>query len=257
MAIHPIFAFIFSGNLIEVAALIQSDPGAVRARKSDWYNATPLHHASYHNQHNITVTLLQHGADVDSKAGNGWTPLHLAAQEGHFAMVKAIWERSSSSLHDVTNDGRTALYIASDKGHTDIVSWILQQDNINVDAATNRDWTPLHAAALAGHSDVVDLLLTHKANINARHNNGSTPLHLACQTGDLNTVLTLMRHNPTLIFDDSGYSPLHTAAQHNHDTIVETLITQFGWDVNLVSKVLLDCNLDDNCRDCQHVVLLF
>ena len=34
MAVHPIFALILSGNLIEVAALIQSDPGAVRARKS-------------------------------------------------------------------------------------------------------------------------------------------------------------------------------------------------------------------------------
>ena len=59
MAIHPIFALILSGNLIEVAALIQSDPGAVRTRKSDWDNGTPLHYASYHNQHDITVTLLQ------------------------------------------------------------------------------------------------------------------------------------------------------------------------------------------------------
>ena len=233
----------------------------MRARKSDWRNVTPLHYASYHNRHDITVTLLQHGADVNSKDDNDWTPLHLAAQEGHFSIVKAIWQRSSSSLHDVTNDGRTALYIASHNGHTDIVSWILQQDNINVDTATNRDWTPLHIAALKSHSDVVDLLLRHKANINARDNKGNTPLHMACQTGDLNTVLTLMRHNPTLIFNDDGNSPLHTAACHNHDTIVETLITQFGWDVNLVSRVLLDCNLNDNiviyCREPQKVEILF
>ena len=121
------------------------------------------------------------------------------------------------------------------KGHINIVAWILQQDNINVDSASNRGWTPLHIAALYSHSDVVDLLLRHNANINAKeNNNGSTPLHHACQTGDLNTVLTLMRYNPTLIFNDSGYSPLHTAAAYNHVTIVETLITQFGWDFNQV-----------------------
>ena len=90
-------------------------------------------------------------------------------------------------------------------------------------------------SAIGGHSDVVDLLLRHKADINARDSKGDTPLLLACQTGDLNTVLTLMRYNPALLYRDNGYSPLHTAAQWNHVTIVETLITQFGWDVNLVS----------------------
>ena len=166
MAVHPIFALILSGNLIEVVAFIQSDPGAVRSRKSDFYNFTPLHYSCYLNHEDITVALLKHGADVNSR--------------------------------------------------------------------DNRDWTPLHTASIMSHSDVVDLLLRHNANINARDNIGETPLHLACQTGDLNTVLTLMRYNITLIFSNSGYSPLHTAAMENHVTIVETLITQFGWDVNQV-----------------------
>ena len=91
-------------------------------------------------------------------------------------IVKAISQRSSSSLHDVTNDGRTALHIASKKGHTDIVSWLLQQDNINVDAADYREMTPLHTAAGCSHYHVVDLLLRHKANINTRNNTGTIPL---------------------------------------------------------------------------------
>ena len=237
MAIHPIFALILSGNLIEVAALIQSDPGAMRARKSDWYNVTPLHYSCFHNKYNITVTLLKHGADVNNRDNRGWTPLHLAAEKGHLSIIQTIYQRDSSTLHDVTYDGRTALFIASREGHINIVSWILQQDNVNVNTATNRGWTPLHIAALYSHSDVVDLLLRHNADINARHNRGRTPLHMACQTGDLNTVLTLMRYNPKLIFSDYGNSPLHIAAQHNHVTIAETLITKYGWDVNLVSFV--------------------
>ena len=77
----------------------------------------------------------------------------------------------------------------------------------------------------------------YNADINARDSRGNTPLHLACQTGDLDIILTLMRYNPTLIYNENGYSPLHTSAKGNHVSIVDTLKTKFGWDVNLVNTV--------------------
>ena len=271
MPVHQIFSLILANNLIEVISLIQSDPGAVDARKSDLYNWSPLHYSCFYNRTEITVHLLKHGADVDCRDNSDWTPLHLAAQEGHLATVKILLEYNASidcreasiggtplhvaaqnghlnivkyihqkrrsTLSDVTNDGRTGLYIASQNGHNDIVEWILTQDNINVDAADDRNWTSLHVAALMSHRECCETLLQHEADINAVENTGSTPLHMACETGDLNTVLTLMKYKPQIIFDVDGNSPLHTAAQWNHDTIVETLITQFGWEVNMVSRI--------------------
>ena len=100
MAVHPIFALILSGNLIEVAALIQSDPGAVTARNSDWYNVTPLHYSCHLNKHDITVIFLKHGADVNSKEVNSkddivWTPLHLACNGGHSEAIAGVECRPS------------------------------------------------------------------------------------------------------------------------------------------------------------------
>ncbi len=40
---------------------------------------TPLHIAQYAS---IIQVLLRHGADVNARAKNGWTPLHVQAQEG-------------------------------------------------------------------------------------------------------------------------------------------------------------------------------
>ena len=44
---HQIFALIVYNNLIQVTALIKSDPGAVKEIDSKWYDATPLHVASF------------------------------------------------------------------------------------------------------------------------------------------------------------------------------------------------------------------
>ena len=96
MAVHPIFSLILANNLIEVISLIQSDPGAVDARKSDLYNWSPLHCSCYYNRTEITVHLLNHGADVDVRADRDWTPLHLAAHEGHLATVKILLEHNAS-----------------------------------------------------------------------------------------------------------------------------------------------------------------
>jgi len=267
MAVHPIFSLILANNLIEVISLIQSDPGAVDARTHSW---SPLHYSCFYNRTEITVHLLKHGADVDCREEQGGTPLHIAAQEGHLATVKILLEYNASidfrtklgftplhlaarkghleivkyihqkrrsTLSDVDIYGRTGLHIASDNGHNDIVEWMLTQDNVNVDAAENRNWTSLHTAALKSHPECCETLLKHEADVNAVNNRSQTPLHWACQTGDLNTVLTLMKYKPQIIFNVYGYSPLHTAAWWNRDTIVEILISQFGWDVNMVSRM--------------------
>ena len=59
MPVHPIFALILCGNLIEVATLISSDPNAIKARKSDYKNVSPLHWAVKKKQKNISKKLLE------------------------------------------------------------------------------------------------------------------------------------------------------------------------------------------------------
>lgn len=40
--------------------------------------------------------LLEHGADIEAKDGYGWTPLLLAAQKGHEAVVRLLLEKGAN-----------------------------------------------------------------------------------------------------------------------------------------------------------------
>lgn len=69
------------------------------------------------------------------QAGNGYTPLHIAAKQNHF----------------------------------DIATLLLahEPDNVQSGNAESRSgFTPLHLAAQQGHTDMVSLLLQHQANPN-------------------------------------------------------------------------------------------
>ena len=70
----------------------------------------------------------------------GWTPLHLAAQEGHIAVCEAII-KNISEKNPCDNDG----------------------------------WTPLHAAARKCHIQVIKAMLNQVGNKNPVDNKGRTP----------------------------------------------------------------------------------
>ena len=64
--------------------------------------------------------------DKNPATNNGWTPLHAAAQEGHFEVVKYI----SNQLDDknpIDNDGDTPQSIAEENGNTEIVEYFKAQ----------------------------------------------------------------------------------------------------------------------------------
>ena len=71
------------------------------------------------------VRLLQeHKVDVNAKANDGDTALHIATWEGHEEVVRLLLEHKV----DVnTNDGngRTALCLAADQGHKAVVRLLL------------------------------------------------------------------------------------------------------------------------------------
>jgi len=63
--------------------------------------------------------LLEKGADVNTRAKDGWTPLMHAAQNGHTAVVKALIE-NGADVNAKANDNGTALSRAGQGNHTEI-----------------------------------------------------------------------------------------------------------------------------------------
>ena len=58
--------------------------------------------------------------------------MHLAAQQGHIAVVGMLLSRSTTQLNNKDNKGRTALHLAGMNGHYDMVALLIAQgSNVN------------------------------------------------------------------------------------------------------------------------------
>ena len=67
----------------------------------------------------VIYHLLSHGAKIDTKNNDGWTPLILAARFGHAKVVKTLIENGADA-NATTNFGETALFKAVDNGHVKV-----------------------------------------------------------------------------------------------------------------------------------------
>ena len=86
----------------------------IKEEKKDINQA--LHHAANHGQHYAATLLLDHGAEVNLKDNNGWTPLHHAAWKGHTDVATLLIDRGAD-VNVKTIDGRTPLELAEDAGN--------------------------------------------------------------------------------------------------------------------------------------------
>jgi len=127
----------------------------------------------------VGLKLLSPCVDVDAVATeNRWTALHIAATEGHTAVVQALVVLRCSP--DVgTAQGHTALAIAVARGHRDIVRTLLDGQARPCVSDTKKT-TPLHLAAVRGDAVSASLLISARAQLEAADGGGYTPLLVAC-----------------------------------------------------------------------------
>jgi ankyrin repeat protein len=204
--------------------------------------------------------LISNGADVNTKDGNGYTPLHWAASNGHREVVEFLLA-CKADVNAKSNSGDTPLHVAAAKGYKPEVELLLgNQADVNV--KDNKGYAPLHYAVLGRQRDVVELLLEKHAEVNARDSNGKTPLywaaakgykdiaellrlhggqdsmtvansavglptiHNAARNGDVEKVKMFLKANPTLAFsrDETGMTPLHWAASFAQKNMAQLLL---------------------------------
>lgn len=90
----------------------------------------------------------------------------------------------------------------------------------------------LHYAAVNGRGDVISALALSGCNVSQPVCDGSLkptetlPIHLAAQSGGLNAVCCLQHYGADLSATDTlGWAPIHYAAFHNYQTIVDYLVS--------------------------------
>ena len=90
---------------------------------------------------------------------HGTLPLHLAAFDGHAAVVGLLLKVAPAAASVAAASGFLPLHLAALKGHQAVVRLLLEAAPTAARAAAANGSLPLHAAARHGHAAVVGLLL--------------------------------------------------------------------------------------------------
>jgi hypothetical protein len=124
-------------------------------------------------------TLLDAGAAVNEPNADGFTPLLLAAFEGHEEAARILVAKGA----DV--NARVSVSVAS-----------LNREGIEIgDRRTEVSATPLVAAAFRGHRGMVELLLEAGADVNLEAADHTTPLGAALNAGQEEIARYLLAHD--------------------------------------------------------------
>uniref|UniRef100_A0A2R9APY0 Uncharacterized protein n=1 Tax=Pan paniscus TaxID=9597 RepID=A0A2R9APY0_PANPA len=109
--------------------------------------------------------LIQKAEDPSQPDSAGYTALHYASRNGHYAVCQFLLE-SGAKCDAQTHGGATALHRASYCGHTEIARLLLSHGS-NPRVVDDDGMTSLHKAAERGHGDICSLLLQHSPALKA------------------------------------------------------------------------------------------
>ncbi|NXP45035.1 RN5A ribonuclease, partial [Heliornis fulica] len=169
-----------------------------------------LNAAVRNNNRTAVVELLEKGADVNSKAESGWTPLQSAVQANSEDMVQLLLDKGACPYARKDNGG-TAFTEAAIVGNVNILELLLGY-GLNINDCDDTGFTAFMEAAWYGNMEALKFLYSKGANVNLRrvvNNEEKAKLH------------------------KGGVTALMDACRRHHFSIVKTLVQEMGADVNI------------------------
>lgn len=197
--------------------------------KSNW-----LYRAAYSNDEQSVFLLIDTGVKVKQTGKNGFTPLHVACQNGHEEVVKILVDKVDN-VNQANKNGFTPLIVACQDGHEEVVK-ILIDKGAKVNRANENGATPLYMACQNGHEKVVKILIDKGADVNQTNKDGCIPLHVASANDHAEVVKMLIDAGVNINqANENGSTPLYMACQEGHEEIVKLLIDKVD-NVNQANK---------------------
>uniref|UniRef100_A0AAQ6AE69 Ankyrin repeat domain 52a n=1 Tax=Amphiprion ocellaris TaxID=80972 RepID=A0AAQ6AE69_AMPOC len=223
-----------------------ADPSMVNSKG---YSA--VHYAAYHgNKQNLELVsflfnLLEMSFNAlgDIESSIPVSPLHLAADKGHWQALRVLTETAAYvDMQDAA--GRSVLYLAAQKGYARCVEVLLAQGASCLLNDNRLMWTPIHVRihvmscqmaflycfipAANGHSDCLRMMIDYGEEgdlTNVADKFGQTPLMLAILGGHTDCVHFLLEKGALPDAKDKrGSTALHRGAVLGHDDCVTALL---------------------------------
>lgn len=119
------------------------------------------------------------GADINMRSLTGSCPLHVAARKGSLPLVQLLLATPKVRMDQQDDEGYTPLMVAALNGHSDVVKELLIF-RADPDQTLGNGETALHLASNCSSKGVFSALLEYGADINAKTSDREmTPLHYA------------------------------------------------------------------------------
>jgi ankyrin repeat protein len=182
--------------------------------------AQDLHEAARLGDAAAVSLELEEGADVNSRSKAGFTPLELAALNGHPDVVSLLLQAGADPAARREGD-HTILMKAAAQRYSKVVEMLLEA-GADPDASDANGITAVVSAASGGDPQVVQMLLAATSAVN-----DALPEALlrASRAGHTDVVRGLLKNGATPEATDSvGVTSLMGAAMEGHTSIVEALL---------------------------------
>lgn len=154
----------------------------------------------------------------------GFTPLMVAAAEGHADLVRRLLAAGADpTLRD--RESANAVLWACEFGHTTCAELLLDDGRSGLEEADEERTTPLLRSAARGHSSLCDTLLGRSANLRARDVCGRSALSIAAREGQLDVATLLIGKGAEVCAADAyGCQALHHCCAKGHAPLVAPLL---------------------------------
>nr|WP_257266159.1 ankyrin repeat domain-containing protein [Endozoicomonas sp. ONNA2] len=178
------------------------------------------------------------GRDVlEQQGANIITVLHTAAREDNWEFFHHLYDLTY--INEPDGEGQTPLHIIAANGHGRCLAKLLATNEVSINARNKNDETALQLAVYNGHLDCLKQLIRKGAKLNATNKNDETALHIATKIsineGEAQCFAMHIKINETLI---TGRPPKHYTIEKENDTsCLKELINTEGVKINVTDEV--------------------